>query len=330
MTMKTLRAHSLHDFGAGPLADLRARLGDEVVLTVGGVDQAIPDAARVGVLIAGRPQRAHVAACTSLRAVVVPWAGVGAATFELLRAFPELALHNLHHNAGPTAEHALALLLAAAKRIVPSDRRMRAHDWKDRGSGQTAVCLDGERAVVLGMGAIGERVARLLGGVGMHVTGVCRAAAPGEQRGGVPVVGVDALAGALDGALVLVVCVPLTDATRGMVGAAELALLAPGAVLVNVARGPVIDERALFAALQGGRLHGAGLDVWYRYPRPGEERTPPSALPFEDLPGVVMSPHRAGSADATERLRAAALADVLLALARGVAAPGRVDVARGY
>lgn len=325
--MSALRVHSLHDFGDGPMADLRARLGDAVVLTAG---DEITDAADVGVLVAGRPGREHLEACTSLRAVVVPWAGIGAATGELLNDFPDVALHNLHHNAGPTAEHALALLLAAAKRVVPNDRRMRAHDWKDRGRDQPAVFLGGQRAVVLGMGAIGTRLAALLRGVGMEVVGVRSRATPGEVREGVRVVGADVWRNELNGARALLVCVPLTDATRGIIGAEELALLDPSAVVVNVARGAVIDEAALFEALRDGRLHGAGLDVWYRYPRPDEERTPPSAHPFEALDSVVMTPHRAGSTDATERLRMAALAEVLGAFARGADPPNRVDPGRGY
>lgn len=325
--MSPLRVHCLHEFGDAAHDDLRARLGDEVVVTFG---PEIRGAESVDVLIAGRPAREQLVACTRLRAVVVPWAGVGAGTLQLLAELPGVALHNLHHNAGPTAEHALALLLAAAKRVVPSDRRMRAHDWKDRGRGQPAVYLEGGRAVVLGMGAIGRRVARLLRALGMEVVGARSRAAPGEAWEGLRVVGADTWRAELRGARVLVVCVPLTDATRGLVGAEELALLAPNAVVVNVARGPVIDETALYDALRAGRLHGAGLDVWYRYPAEGEETSPPSALPFEELDNVVMSPHRAGSTDATERLRMDALADTLLHVARAEEPPNRVTPTRGY
>ncbi len=325
--MSVLRAHCVHDFGDSAFATLRARTGDDVTVTTGS---EIPEDARIDVLVAGRPTRAHVDACPHLRAVVVPWAGIAAETFELLAEHPGVALHNLHHNAGPTAEHALMLLLAAAKNVVASDRRMRDHDWKDRGRAQTAVFLSGERAVIVGMGAIGTRLAGLCSGVGMDVVGIVTSAAPGETRNGVPVIGVARLRDALTGARALLVAVPLTEATRGMIGAEELALLGETAVVVNIARGPVIDERALYEALRDGRLHGAGLDVWYRYPRPDEERTPPSAFPFEDLPNVVLTPHRAGSTDATERLRMRALGEMLNAFARGETAPNRVDPARGY
>ncbi len=325
--MSLLRAHSVHEFGDLVFAGLRTAVGAEVAVTVG---PELPGGAAVDVLIAGRPTPTQLAACPGLRAVIVPWAGISAATLDCVAERPGVALHNLHHNAGPTAEHALTLLLAAAKNVVASDRRMRAHDWKDRGRAQTAVFLAGERAVVVGMGAIGTRIAALCRGLGMDVVGVARAVAPNEERDGVPVVAVDRLRDVLTGARALLVAVPLTGATRGLIGASELALLGDAAVVVNIARGPVIDERALYEGLRDGRLHGAGLDVWYRYPQPDEERTAPSEFPFEDLANVVMTPHRAGSTDATERLRMNALAEILTAFARGEAPPNRVDPQRGY
>ena len=103
----------------------------------------------------------------------------------------------------------------------------------------------------------------------------------------------------------------------------------PGAVLVNVGRGPVVDAAALYDALANGRLHAAGLDVWWSYPRKGEERTEPAPVPLHELPNVVMSPHRGGHCDRTDELRADALADLLNRLARGDDVR-RVDPRRGY
>lgn len=130
----------------------------------------------------------------------------------------------------------------------------------------------------------------------------------------------------------LVVAVPLTPETEGSLGARELALLPRGAVLVNVSRGPVIDEAALFEALQSGRLGAAGIDVWYCYPLSVDERrsTPPSQLPFGTLANVVLSPHRGGNTDRRDELWAGALARTLNAVARGEPVPHRVDLARGY
>jgi phosphoglycerate dehydrogenase-like enzyme len=106
----------------------------------------------------------------------------------------------------------------------------------------------------------------------------------------------------------------------------------PGGILVNVGRGSVVDQGALYAALKTGHLHAAGLDVWYNYPEKPEkrERIPPADFPFHELDNVVMSPHRGGGSDQTEVLRMTHLAASLNAAARGEQIPHRVDLAAGY
>jgi phosphoglycerate dehydrogenase-like enzyme len=104
-------------------------------------------------------------------------------------------------------------------------------------------------------------------------------------------------------------------------------------VLVNVGRGPVVDEAALYHALKERRLGAAGLDVWYAYPEDDQTAiTPPSAYPFGELDNVVLSPHRGGLAFEPDarRARLAAVAAVVNALARGEPPPNRVDLERGY
>ena len=282
-------------------------------------------------LVAGRPEAEDVLAASGLRAVVIPWAGVPSETLKLMRDFPGITLHNLHHNAAPTAELALALLLAAAKCIVPLDGALRKHDWRPRyEQPPRTVLLRGKTVLVLGYGEIGKRVAAACRALGMQVAGVRRAAesvTPDEIH---PPAALHEL---LPRAQAVVVCLPLTAQTEGMLGAPELALLPEGALLVNIGRAAIVDEDALYEALASGRLGAAGLDVWYDYP-PNEAaraRTPPSRRPFAELDNVVLSPHRGGLCKETEALRAAALAELLLAAADGRAPlPGRVDLDAGY
>ena len=276
------------------------------------------------VLVEGRPDREHFA--PPPRAVVVPYAGVPAETAALLRDFPGVTLHNLHHNAAPTAETALALLLAAAKRVVPFDRALRAGDWRPRYETPGEALLDGGTALVLGYGAVGRRVAAACRALGMDVVAVRR-----REGSEGDVHGLAALHDLLPRAAAVVSCLPLTEDTRGLLGARELALLPDGAVLVNVGRAAVVDEDALFAELESGRI-AAGLDVWYRYPEDEDARaaTAPSRHPFGRLPNVVLSPHHAGSCRGIEQLRARHLADLLNAAARGAPIPNRVEPERGY
>jgi phosphoglycerate dehydrogenase-like enzyme len=143
---------------------------------------------------------------------------------------------------------------------------------------------------------------------------------------------VDELPSLLPRASILVVTLPLTDATRRLVGAAELQALARPAFLVNVGRGPVIDEAALYTALKDGTLTAAGLDVWYNYPSTADEyaHTPPSAYPFYELDNVVMSQHRIDLVREHNARLVAELAETLNQAARGEALRNRVDVEAGY
>ena len=115
---------------------------------------------------------------------------------------------------------------------------------------------------------------------------------------------------------VVVVTVPLSQATRGMIDAAALAAMRPTAVLVNVARGAVVDEAALHAALTDGTIAGAGIDVWWRNPR-DPEAPPPSHLDFTGLDNVVLTPHQSGHTAEVFAGRAGDITDNVDALAAG-------------
>jgi len=312
-------------------AHLRSLLDPEVRIVLGDADDVVDER---DVLVRGVPSREEVEGSPRLRALVIPWAGLPGATREILLDNPGVAVHNIHHNAAPAAELAVALLMAVAKRVVVMDRALRSADWTPRYGGDTSITLDGKTVLVLGHGAIGRRVATVCRGLGMHVIAVRRELRTDDTGGPFEVHPAASLDRLLPRATALVVTVPLTDETKGLIDARRLGLLPERAVLVNVARGPVVEERALYEALESGRLGGAGIDVWYNYPKNESERTDtlPSAFPFHELDSVVMSPHRGGSylADDTERRRVEALAVVLNAMARGGPVPNRVDVSRGY
>ncbi|MCB9780276.1 MAG: hydroxyacid dehydrogenase [Alphaproteobacteria bacterium] len=298
---------------------LQAELPRSVQLTSNGPLQGETD-----VLVNGRPSPQELLSVR--QALVIPYAGLPRSTrAHLLAHRPDLPVYNLHHNAHAAAEHAVALLLAAARRLLPVDRALRAGDWRDRYGPDPGVALAGRTAVVLGMGAIGRRVAVVLGALGMTVEGVRRTARDGWR-------GAEDLEPLLRQADVLVVCLPHTEQTEGLLDAERLGLLPWNAVLVNVGRAQVIDERALFECLRDGRIHSAGLDVWYRYP--GDEaartNTPVSDLPFHALDNVVLSPHRAGHGPGVEARRWQALGGLLAELERGAEPASRVDVVQGY
>lgn len=326
-----MHVHLLNHLEPAEFQALEAGLAPEILITHGS-QNPLPQG--VNIFVAGRPERTHLENCPSLQAVVIPFAGLPEPTRILLQEFPHLQVYNLHHNAPQVAEMTIALLLAAAKLLIPYDQALRKNDWSPRYASPRGTLLDGKTCLILGFGAIGQRAGRACHAFGMHILATRR-----HPERLVPVdypahihSPADMLS-LLPQANALIITLPLTDETRGLLGARELGTLPQGAVLVNVGRGPIVDEKALFEALKNGPLSAAGLDVWYTYPSSPETRstTSPSVYPFHELDNVVMSPHRAGAVIENEDLRIKGLVELINALHRGeTPAANRVDLQLGY
>ena len=311
------------------LAAFQSNLNPGISLTIG---KTVPETA-VHMLIAGRPTREDLQAHPELHTVIIPWAGLPTTTRDLLGEFPHIAVHNLHHNLVPVAELTLALLLAVAKFILPFDHALRQGDWSPRYRQPVPTqLLAGKTALILGYGAIGQRVGKLCHALDMQVLATRRHLSHPDNDGVALIHPAAALPALLAQAHVLIIALPHTPQTDGLIGEVELAALPPDAILINIGRGPIVVEKALYAALKNGRLAGAGLDVWYNYPPDEESRlnTPPANYPLNTLDNVVFSPHRGGNTSATERLRLAHLADLLNAAAHGEPMPNRIDLESGY
>lgn len=282
------------------------------------------------ILVGGVPDAEHLRTLSHLKAFVIPFAGVPVKTREIMADYLQISVHNLHHNAIPTAELAVTLMLSARKCLTHYDRQLRSGDWRARYDEPTAGIVFGKSALVLGYGAIGQHIARLCFGMGMKVSAVHRTARESNDSD-VHLLPLERLPKLLTTTDVLLIAVPLTRETEGMIGRDELSLLPDGATVVNIGRGPIIDETALYDQLASGRIN-AGIDVWYQYPDAVEKRvdTLPSRLGFEKLDNIVMTPHLAGHSLDTERLRAEAMVELLNAFASGDFSRNRVDLTRGY
>ena len=183
-------------------------------------------------------------------------------------------------NEETVADHTLALILAAVRRVADHDRNVRAGKW-DRFGAMMSGELHGKVVGIIGAGAIGTRVIRRLQGFAVRVLffDPVVEACEGAER-------VEQLDDLLRAADVVSVHTPLLPATRGLIGAPEIALMGPEAILVNVARGGLVDEGALAEALRAGALRAAALDVFVDEP-------PADGALFE-LPNLVLSPHVGG------------------------------------
>jgi phosphoglycerate dehydrogenase-like enzyme len=291
----------------------------------------IPDPAEYEVLVGGVPTREFIESSPYLKSLIIPWAGLPTATRELMLEFPKISVHNLHHNAPPTAEMALALLFSAAKFIIPYDKALRDHDWTPRYQPNPSMLLQGKTVLILGYGAIGQFIGKVLKAMGMRIIGI-RRKIDVKMENGVEIFSVDSMKQLLPQADVLMIALPGTPETEGLISEQELALLPPGAVLVNVGRGPIVDSEALYNSLRDGHLRAAGLDVWYNYPSDPESRTHtrPADFPFHELENIVMSPHRGGGSEDSERLRMEYLSVLLNTAAAGEVIPNKVDLQAGY
>lgn len=188
----------------------------------------------------------------------------------------------------PLAEFCLMVMLAFRKGLLRMVRDQANRRW-ERYAGTD---LEGRTVVIVGLGAVGRRVAEAAKALGMRVIGVGRIGLPvGSEPPPIdeffPVAD---LAEVLPRAEHLVLIAPHTPETEGLIGAEELALMPPGAVLINIARGPLVDEPALVEALVSGHMAGAGLDVFVEEPLPGDN-------PLWGLPNVLVSPHSASTSD---------------------------------
>lgn len=241
---------------------------------------------------------------------VVARAGVGLDNIDIPQADSAgvVVVAALGANAQSVAEHTLALALALARNIVVHDRETRLGTW-DRTPGiELAGCTWG----VLGAGATGQAVGRLVSCLGGRVLGYDNAidpASPGLRDAAIELVPLDRVIGESD---VISVHLPATEQTRGLVDGAFLGAMRPHALLVNVGRGEVVDERALYEALVGGRIGGAALDV--------RATEPPSPGGLEGLDNVILTPHVAGITRQSQERIIGMLAADLEALLDGVEA----------
>lgn len=206
-----------------------------------------------------------VAQCPALKHIV--FLGTGAASYMDVAAIEQLGI-KVHTIKGygdrAVAEHTIALMWACARDVARMDRAIRAGTWQTLEGLQLA----GKTLGVIGLGGIGAEVARIAQGIGMEVIAWNRTP---RSDAGVPLIGLDELLARAD---VISLHLGLNDETRGLLDAARLTRAKPGAILINTARGALIDETALIAALRNGTIRHAGLDVFHDEPlKPGHPMT---------------------------------------------------------
>lgn len=259
------------------------------------------------------------AAAKRLRLVQVPGAGLDRIDRSALPVGAMVA--NVYGHETGIAEYVLGAMLALGRGFGRLDAALRRGIWESQwavGSPPPPVWLElaGKTLGILGYGRIGQAVARRARAFEMEICAIRREVGRSAEDELALLVGLERLHEVLRRSDYLVVTLPLTPATRRLLGERELAAMKPTAVLINVARAEIVDEDALYTALAERRIAAAALDVWYRYPS-GPGPTLPARRAFHELPNVLMTPHVSGWTDGMLETRAKLIAENIHRAARG-------------
>jgi glycerate dehydrogenase len=283
-----------------PEAEFRDVLGRADVLLGWHLSQELPD----GTLPDAQ----------NLRLIQLLSAGADSVDFAAIPEHLTLA-SNVGAYAGPMAEYVLAVTLALARRLPQRHADLARGEFRmwDR-----VLTLDGAVCAILGFGGIGQATARLMRAFGARIHAVNssgRSSEPAEFTG--TLADLDQVLTTAD---VLVISLPLINATRGLIGARELGLMKPDAILVNLGRAAIVDERALYEHLRRHPGFCAGIDAWWQEPGPGAGfRT---NYPFFDLPNLLGSPHNSGVTDGALQVGARRAAENVRRFLAGEAVAG--------
>ncbi|MGM0510149.1 MAG: 2-hydroxyacid dehydrogenase [Thermoplasmatota archaeon] len=311
------------------LRELTDELISVTVIPPDEKETAIDRAEDFDAVIGARIPREFLVKASNLEFFIVPFAGIPVQDKENLPDFPDLKVINSHFNKKYVSELAWALLLASAKKLCPIHNKMKEGDWTPRYEHEWGLGLEGKELLILGYGEVGRKIAKVGKAFDMKVKAVKKT--PGEDDY-IDFIGTNEdLPDLLPDADFIIVTLPLTDETEGYLGEEEFEMMKDGVHIVNVGRGPVIDEGGFYRALKSGKVAGAGIDTWWIYPPDEESRsdTMPSNYPIHEFDNVVFSPHRGSHVKNREEKRMKDLAEILNSLNKGEIV-NLVDVEEGY
>lgn len=256
------------------------------------------------VLMGGLVSEPVLKAAKKLKFIQIPWTGVNNLDFDLIEKYG-VTVCNSHSNSSIVAEHAIALMMDAAKKITYHDRLMREGNWNRPGLNDNAISpfskkISNANIAIIGFGSIGKDIYRMMKGFNSQFKVFNRSGNIDESinEGNISYHSIDTVYKEIKNIDFVFVALPLTDATEEIIDAKFIQSMNREAVLINVSRGEIIEEQALYRALRNRDIAGAAIDTWFNYP----DKENPRALPslrykFHELDNMVMSPHRAGFID---------------------------------
>ena len=304
----------------------------EIVQSEASVESMLEHGRDAEVLASVRAPGEYIRNAPNLRMIQTFGAGIDKVDLDAVRTRGDIILCNNHVNSAEVAESAIALLLTAAKNIIPSDRELRAGNWIHRWGGPVPnLEIRGKNALIIGLGHIGADIAKRLKSFEVTITAATRSGASRNTDNVDEVVRITEIQPYVEKADFVILSLPLTDESRNLVDEEFLSWMKPTSILVNISRGEIVVEAALYEALKEKHIHGAGIDVWWRYPTKWRGTVvPPADLPFHELDNIVISPHRAAYSENVRHELYQFAAENILRFVRGETPLNIIDIERGY
>lgn len=258
----------------------------------------------VDVLLGGLITEAILQEAKNLKFVQIPWTGVNNLDFDLIEKY-NVQVCNSHSNSSIVAEHAIALMMAAAKKIIYHDELMRKGNWNRPGINENKINpfskkISHSTIAIIGFGSIGKDIYRMMNGYKCHFKVFNRTAKQDQHivSNNIQYCSINEVYEEIKDIDFIFITLPLTVATKGIIDTKFFNSMKKDSILVNVSRGEIIDEEALFNALKNEEIGCAAIDTWSQFP----SKKNPIVLPsikheFHKLDNIILSPHRAGFID---------------------------------
>ncbi len=314
---------------------IRQIVGDaaDVVGSGSSTEEMIAAGTDADIIASFRVPAEYIQQAPSLKMIQSLGAGIDRIEREAIAERGDMIVCNNHANAEEVAEYAIMLLFAAAKHIIISDREMRAGDWGMRWGGPLPnVEIRDKTCLIIGLGHIGSEIAKRLRAFNMTLYAATRSGTSEHASLVDRVLCIDDIEPSLREADFVILSLPLTRDSAGLVNKDFLSMMKSTSIIVNISRGAIVDESALYEALKNGTIAAAGLDVWWDYPATwgGSGKLPSEKYPYHELDNVVISPHRAAYSENIVRDQLQFVGENILRFIQGEQPLNQVDMHRGY
>lgn len=265
-------------------------------------------------LIGHRIDKSDLYKFNNLKYYIIPFAGIPEKDKNNLKDFEDITLINSHYNSLFVAEHAWALLLSLMKKIIPAHNGLKEGDWTYRYERNLSGILYGKNILIAGYGAIGKKIKNFANSFNMNVFAVKK-----HKSNQMFLYETNKMKYILPEINILISALPFTNETLHFISYKEFELLDKGVFLVNVGRGDVINQRALYHYLRRKKIAGAAIDTWWNYPKYKEARknTFPADYNFDEFENFIFSPHRASHVEKKEFFRIDDLVKIISNLNNG-------------